>query len=307
MALTKALTRHDAAAVRARLIALAAHVPGTRRIAVYDNARHLDRERWGARCGGARGGRARARRTARRVGRGVGHHRRADYAREGEAPHGPRGTRGGRGATAGLDARGERPGHAAVGGHDDRRARVPRALRPLSDPMGQRLVEVGVFQDRDGARERDLAPAARHRRRSSPCSWCSPSCPRSSSSGPSSARSTKFLAAARRLARGDFSRPVPIEGGDEFAALGREFNMMSEQLASKIAEVQRKRGELEDTIRRVGRGVRRRPRPSGDGEHRRAHSRGGVPVRGGPRAPARPAPDEGRVRRQGHAPSSRRR
>src|SRR3954466_15798191 len=62
----------------------------------------------------------------------------------------------------------------------------------------------------------------------------------------------KFLEAARRLAQGDFSRPVPVEGGDEFAALGREFNAMSEQLAGKIEEVQRKRGELEDTIRRVG-------------------------------------------------------
>jgi diguanylate cyclase (GGDEF)-like protein len=62
----------------------------------------------------------------------------------------------------------------------------------------------------------------------------------------------KFLEAARRLANGDFSRPVPVEGGDEFAALGREFNAMSEQLASKIDEVQRKRGELEETIRRVG-------------------------------------------------------
>src|SRR3954471_1267248 len=61
-----------------------------------------------------------------------------------------------------------------------------------------------------------------------------------------------FLDAARRLARGDFSRPVPVEGGDEFAALGREFNNMSGQLASKIQEVQRKRGELEETIRRVG-------------------------------------------------------
>ena len=62
----------------------------------------------------------------------------------------------------------------------------------------------------------------------------------------------QFLAAARRLARGDFSRPVPVEGRDEFAALGREFNAMSWQLASKIQEVQRKRGELEETIRRVG-------------------------------------------------------
>jgi diguanylate cyclase (GGDEF)-like protein len=62
----------------------------------------------------------------------------------------------------------------------------------------------------------------------------------------------KFLEAAQRLAQGDFTRPVPVEGGDEFAALGREFNAMSEQLASKIEEVQRKRGELEETIRRVG-------------------------------------------------------
>jgi diguanylate cyclase (GGDEF)-like protein len=62
----------------------------------------------------------------------------------------------------------------------------------------------------------------------------------------------QFLQAARRLARGDFSRPVPVEGGDEFAALGREFNLMSEQLASKIDEVERKRGELEGSIRRVG-------------------------------------------------------
>jgi diguanylate cyclase (GGDEF)-like protein len=62
----------------------------------------------------------------------------------------------------------------------------------------------------------------------------------------------EFLGAARRLAAGDFSRPVPVTGGDEFAALGTEFNRMSQQLASKIEEVQRKRTELEDAIRRVG-------------------------------------------------------
>jgi diguanylate cyclase (GGDEF)-like protein len=62
----------------------------------------------------------------------------------------------------------------------------------------------------------------------------------------------QFLNAARRLAHGDFEHPVPTEGRDEFAALGREFNSMSEQLAAKIDEVQRKRGELEETIRRVG-------------------------------------------------------
>ena len=62
----------------------------------------------------------------------------------------------------------------------------------------------------------------------------------------------QFLEAARRLARGDFSSPVPVEGGDEFAELGREFNAMSSQLAVKIEEVERKRSELEGTIRRVG-------------------------------------------------------
>ena len=61
-----------------------------------------------------------------------------------------------------------------------------------------------------------------------------------------------FLVAARRLARGDFRQPVPVVGHDEFAQLGREFNSMSEQLASKIDEVQRQRGELTEAIRRVG-------------------------------------------------------
>jgi diguanylate cyclase (GGDEF)-like protein len=62
----------------------------------------------------------------------------------------------------------------------------------------------------------------------------------------------QFLAAARRLAHGDFSRPVPVEGADEFAALAGEFNAMSAQLENKIDEVERKRSELEETIRRVG-------------------------------------------------------
>ncbi len=61
-----------------------------------------------------------------------------------------------------------------------------------------------------------------------------------------------FLAAARRLSRGDFRQSVPIEGNDEFAALGREFNDMSLQLEANIEEVERKRQELAHTIRRVG-------------------------------------------------------
>jgi diguanylate cyclase (GGDEF)-like protein len=62
----------------------------------------------------------------------------------------------------------------------------------------------------------------------------------------------KFLGAAKRLARGDFTHPVPISGRDEFAELGREFNSMSKQLEAKMEEVERKREELEETIRRVG-------------------------------------------------------
>ena len=61
-----------------------------------------------------------------------------------------------------------------------------------------------------------------------------------------------FLVAARRLARGDFRQPVPVAGRDEFAQLGREFNSMSEQLATTIDEVKRQRGELSAAIRRVG-------------------------------------------------------
>jgi diguanylate cyclase (GGDEF)-like protein len=61
-----------------------------------------------------------------------------------------------------------------------------------------------------------------------------------------------FLEAARRLGRGDFDEPVPVEGSDEFAALGTEFNRMSRQLRTQIEEVERQRAELEETIRRVG-------------------------------------------------------
>ena len=65
-------------------------------------------------------------------------------------------------------------------------------------------------------------------------------------------RLQQLLDAARRLGRGDFSRSVPVSGGDEFAALGSEFNRMSEELAGKIEEVERQRDELERTIRLVG-------------------------------------------------------
>ena len=61
-----------------------------------------------------------------------------------------------------------------------------------------------------------------------------------------------FLQAARRLGSGDLSERVPVQGDDEFAALGQEFNTMAEQLETHVDEVERKRRELEDSIRRIG-------------------------------------------------------
>ncbi len=62
----------------------------------------------------------------------------------------------------------------------------------------------------------------------------------------------RFLQAARRLASGDFSSPVPVEGNDEFAALGVEFNRMSDQLAHRIDELAEERVRLRESIRRIG-------------------------------------------------------
>ena len=61
-----------------------------------------------------------------------------------------------------------------------------------------------------------------------------------------------FLQAARRLGSGDLGERVPVQGDDEFAALGQEFNTMAEQLEAHIEEVERKRRELEESIRRIG-------------------------------------------------------
>ena len=62
----------------------------------------------------------------------------------------------------------------------------------------------------------------------------------------------RFLQAARRLGGGDFSSPVPIEGHDEFAALGEEFNKMSSQLATRLEELQQERARLRESVRRIG-------------------------------------------------------
>jgi len=45
-----------------------------------------------------------------------------------------------------------------------------------------------------------------------------------------------FLAAARRVAAGDFSAKVAIVGSDEFADLGNEFNKMSKELERRLGE-----------------------------------------------------------------------
>jgi diguanylate cyclase (GGDEF)-like protein len=62
----------------------------------------------------------------------------------------------------------------------------------------------------------------------------------------------RFLQAARRLGGGDFSAPVPIEGRDEFAALGDEFNNMSRQLEHRLHELGQERARLRESIRRIG-------------------------------------------------------
>lgn len=63
---------------------------------------------------------------------------------------------------------------------------------------------------------------------------------------------SRFLQAARRLGSGDFSSPIQVEGRDEFAALGQEFNNMSTQLAKRLDELSQERARLREAIRRIG-------------------------------------------------------
>ena len=62
----------------------------------------------------------------------------------------------------------------------------------------------------------------------------------------------RFLTAAKRIGGGDFSTTVPIEGEDEFAELGREFNKMSRELEQRIRELGEERARLRESIQRVG-------------------------------------------------------
>jgi diguanylate cyclase (GGDEF)-like protein len=63
---------------------------------------------------------------------------------------------------------------------------------------------------------------------------------------------SRFLQAARRLASGDFSSPIKTEGRDEFAALGEEFNNMSNQLERRLDELSQERSRLRGVIQRIG-------------------------------------------------------
>lgn len=64
-----------------------------------------------------------------------------------------------------------------------------------------------------------------------------------------------FLAAARRLAAGDFSAKVPTVGNDEFAELGQEFNKMSAELESRLLELEQERKRMQDSMLRLGEAV----------------------------------------------------
>ena len=61
-----------------------------------------------------------------------------------------------------------------------------------------------------------------------------------------------MLEAAHRIGSGDFAGKVPVEGDDEMAGLAREFNLMSERLGEQMEELRRQRGELDESVRRIG-------------------------------------------------------
>ena len=248
-ALATALADDDRAAIEQRVRALAGEVPGIKRIAVYDRAKRP------IAAAGEPDGVAPAVAAPSAEGRRIGYVAVSvvdapAFAAEAKRITGldARVAIGGRvaGSTLGEPAGAARDsGDVTIGGEEYR-----GRFSPLRDPVGP-PVEVGIFEKRA-----ELGSAIANRRLIIAAilgaflllALLSSIVVVRALQG----QVEKFLHAARRLARGDFSRPVPVEGGDEFAALGREFNAMSGQLASKIQEVQRKRGELEETIRRVG-------------------------------------------------------
>jgi diguanylate cyclase (GGDEF)-like protein len=65
----------------------------------------------------------------------------------------------------------------------------------------------------------------------------------------------ELLQAARRLGGGDFTARVPETGGDEFAALGEEFNKMARQLEARLADLRQERERVQSSMRRLGQAV----------------------------------------------------
>jgi GGDEF domain-containing protein/HAMP domain-containing protein len=63
---------------------------------------------------------------------------------------------------------------------------------------------------------------------------------------------SRLLEAAKRIGSGDFASRVPIEGNDEFAELGAEFNRMSAELERQIEALSEERSRLRRSIRRIG-------------------------------------------------------
>src|SRR4051794_14880299 len=247
--LASALARGDQAALAGRSRALAGTVPGVLGIAVYDSGRKLLAE--AGRPDAVAASVAAPSTARRRIGYvAVSVTSASAYVSEvkrvtglqARVAVGPRvvGTTIPAGTSGGLES-----GNVSIAGHEFR-----GRVASLDDPFGPD-VRVGVYENRS-----KLASSIAHRRLVIGAilgAFLLLALLSSVVVVRALQRQVEtFLEAARRLARGDFSRPVPVEGGDEFAQLGREFNAMSGQLAVKIEEVQRKRGELEETIRRVG-------------------------------------------------------
>ncbi|MGH2950924.1 MAG: diguanylate cyclase [Solirubrobacterales bacterium] len=61
-----------------------------------------------------------------------------------------------------------------------------------------------------------------------------------------------MLDAARGIGEGDFSREVPVVGGDEMAGLASEFNKMSGRLSDQMGQLRRQQVEIDRSVRRIG-------------------------------------------------------
>lgn len=62
----------------------------------------------------------------------------------------------------------------------------------------------------------------------------------------------RFLDAARRIGRGDYTARVPTVGHDDLAALGSEFNRMALRLEGRERELRVERERLSGALRRIG-------------------------------------------------------